>query len=59
MPDKNVDGEKANSWEYCRKWVDEAKPFFLCLLGQVSYASVWETLASARDAGARGMLEVG
>lgn len=27
--------------------------------GQVSYASVWETLASAQDAGSRGMLEVG
>ena len=34
VPDKNVDGESANSWEYCRKWINEAKPFFICLLGQ-------------------------
>lgn len=34
VPDKNVDGESANSWEYCRKWINEAKPFFVCLLGQ-------------------------
>jgi hypothetical protein len=27
--------------------------------GQVSYASVWETLASAQDAGSREMLEAG
>ncbi len=29
-----MDGESANSWEYCRKWINEAKPFFICLLGQ-------------------------
>jgi WD40 repeat protein len=34
VPDKNVDGEKANSWEYCRKWIDRVKPFFVCMLGQ-------------------------
>ena len=34
VPEKGVDGESANSWEYCRKWINEAKPFFVCLLGQ-------------------------
>ncbi|MBL9154665.1 MAG: DUF4062 domain-containing protein [Verrucomicrobiales bacterium] len=34
VPEKGVDGESANSWEYCRKWINEAKPFFICLLGQ-------------------------
>lgn len=34
VPVKGVDGETANSWEYCKKWIDEAKPFFVCLLGQ-------------------------
>jgi len=34
VPKKDSDGEAANSWEYCRKWIDEVEPFFICLLGQ-------------------------
>ena len=35
VPEMGVDGESANSWEYCRKWINEAKPFFVCLLGHL------------------------
>jgi hypothetical protein len=24
----------ANSWEYCRHWIDRVEPFFVCMLGQ-------------------------
>lgn len=34
VPDKGPDGERANSWEYCRQWIDRVQPFFICLLGQ-------------------------
>ncbi len=34
VPEKGVDGETANSWEYCRQWIDRVQPFFVCLLGQ-------------------------
>jgi hypothetical protein len=34
VPEKNADGEKANSWEYCRQWIDRVEPFFVCILGQ-------------------------
>jgi len=27
-------GETANSWEYCRQWIDRVEPFFVCILGQ-------------------------
>ena len=31
---KEADGETANSWEYCRQWIDRVEPFFVCILGQ-------------------------
>ena len=34
VPETGVDGEKANSWEYCKKWIDRVEPFFICMLGQ-------------------------
>ena len=34
VPAKNIDGETANSWEYCQKWIDRVEPFFICMLGQ-------------------------
>lgn len=34
VPEKGPDGEHANSWEYCRQWIDRVQPFFICLLGQ-------------------------
>jgi nephrocystin-3 len=34
VPETGVDGEKANSWEYCRRWIDRVEPFFVCMLGQ-------------------------
>lgn len=34
VPEKEADGEKANSWEYCKQWIDRVEPFFVSLLGQ-------------------------
>jgi hypothetical protein len=34
VPAKDADGETANSWEYCRQWIDRVEPFFVCMLGQ-------------------------
>jgi len=34
VPAKDATGETANSWEYCRQWIDRVEPFFVCILGQ-------------------------
>ena len=34
VPAKDAIGETANSWEYCRQWIDRVEPFFVCILGQ-------------------------
>lgn len=34
VPEKGADGEKANSWEYCRQWIERVEPLFVCILGQ-------------------------
>jgi hypothetical protein len=37
VPEKKkgaVDGEKANSWAYCKQWIERVEPFFISLLGQ-------------------------
>ena len=34
VPTKDLNGETANSWEYCRQWIDRVEPFFVCILGQ-------------------------
>jgi WD40 repeat protein len=34
VPQIGVDGERANSWTYCRQWIDRVEPFFICLLGE-------------------------
>jgi hypothetical protein len=34
VPANDLDGETANSWEYCRQWIDRVEPFFVCILGQ-------------------------
>ena len=34
LPAKDANGETANSWEYCRQWIDRVEPFFVCILGQ-------------------------
>ena len=34
VPEKGVDGETANSWAYCKQWIDRVKPFFVCILGE-------------------------
>ena len=41
VPETGVDGEKANSWEYCRWWIDRVEPFFVCMLGQHSDHRSW------------------
>ncbi len=34
VPEKGADGERANSWEYCRQWIERVEPLFVCMLGQ-------------------------
>ena len=34
VPAKDANGETANSWEFCRQWIDRVEPFFVCILGQ-------------------------
>ena len=34
VPETGVDGERANSWAYCKQWIDRVEPFFICFLGQ-------------------------
>jgi hypothetical protein len=34
VPSKDTNGETANSWEYCRQWIDRVEPFFVSILGQ-------------------------
>src|SRR5512135_1620812 len=34
VPAKDLNGETANSWEYCRQWIDRVEPLFACILGQ-------------------------
>ena len=34
VPKIGVDGEKANSWDYCKQWIERVEPFFISLLGQ-------------------------
>jgi len=34
VPDTDADGERSNSWEYCKKWIDKVEPFFICVLGE-------------------------
>jgi WD40 repeat protein len=34
VPQTGIDGERANSWAYCKQWIERAEPFFICLLGQ-------------------------
>lgn len=34
IPQTGVDGERANSWAYCRQWIERVEPLFICILGQ-------------------------
>jgi len=34
VPAKDANGETANSWAYCKQWIDRVQPFFVCILGQ-------------------------
>jgi hypothetical protein len=34
VPRTGVDGERANSWAYCKKWISRVEPFFVCMLGE-------------------------
>jgi hypothetical protein len=34
VPRVDVDGERANSWKYCKQWIERVEPFFICLLGE-------------------------
>jgi hypothetical protein len=51
VPKRGIDGETANSWEYCKKWIDQVRPFFLCLLGE-RYGTV-PPAEEIKDAGDR------
>ena len=32
---KDANGETANSWEYCRQWIERMEPFFVCILSSI------------------------
>src|SRR5215831_8518314 len=34
VPQLNIDHERANSWAYCKQWIQRTEPFFICLIGQ-------------------------
>src|SRR5438046_1562993 len=34
IPKTGVDGERANSWKYCKRWINRVEPFFICILGE-------------------------
>ncbi|MFN0179564.1 MAG: DUF4062 domain-containing protein [Gemmatimonadales bacterium] len=34
VPTEGLDGEQINSWEYCRRQLDDVDPFFICMLGE-------------------------
>jgi hypothetical protein len=34
VPETGWDGERANPWQYCKRWIDRVEPFFICILGQ-------------------------
>jgi hypothetical protein len=34
VPETGIDGEQANSWAYCRQWIERVEPFFVGILGQ-------------------------
>src|SRR5438067_8985739 len=34
IPQTDAQGERANSWAYCKQWIDRVEPFFICILGQ-------------------------
>jgi Domain of unknown function (DUF4062) len=51
VPVKDANGETANSWEFCRKWIDLVEPFFVCILGQrYGWVPEPEQLKSVQDA---------
>jgi tetratricopeptide (TPR) repeat protein len=34
IPKIGIDGERANPWKYCKKWIDRVQPFFICIIGE-------------------------
>jgi Domain of unknown function (DUF4062)/NACHT domain len=34
VPETGWDGERANPWQYCKRWIELVEPFFICILGQ-------------------------
>jgi WD40 repeat protein len=34
VPEQEVDGEAANSWAYCKHWIDRVQPFFISMVGE-------------------------
>lgn len=34
VPTQGADNERANSWAYCKRWIDRCQPLFLSILGQ-------------------------
>ena len=53
VPAKDANGETANSWEYCRQWIDRVEPFFVCILGQ-RYAGAGPIEGQRRSPAAAG-----
>lgn len=56
VPRMNVDNEQANSWAYCKQWIQRSEPFFICLVGQ-RYGWIPPTgqLLDAEDSAFAGM----
>jgi len=34
VPETGWEGERANPWRYCKRWIELVEPFFICILGQ-------------------------
>ena len=56
VPRLNVDNEQANSWAYCKQWIQRVEPFFICLIGQrYGWIPPTEQILDAEDSTFAGM----
>ena len=46
VPARDLNGETANSWEYCRPLIDRVEPLFVCILGS-AMSGCWSHSRSA------------
>lgn len=56
VPRLNIDNEQANSWAYCKQWIQRVEPFFICLIGQrYGWIPPAEQILDAEDSAFAGM----